>query len=193
MLGDECAAVMDRCAPALGHGSTRSHAQCQCEHVEWACGKLQLEGPEALLLVPEVFHANSSRFRAAGSRAAAAGADRLCGHQARLHDTISALLPGEYAGRLHLLERLHQPVDHRVWRVLTFLRLFPHDLDTFCLHDQIFDKLFSLGTAFARHITHASSLPQALFDIYLRADTPVTGAREQWAATVKRMLNVTSA
>jgi hypothetical protein len=33
----------------------------------------------------------------------------------------------------------------------------------------------------------------ALFDIWLRADTPVTGAREQWAASLQRMMNVTTA
>jgi hypothetical protein len=33
----------------------------------------------------------------------------------------------------------------------------------------------------------------ALFDIWLRADTPVTGAREQWAASLQQMMNVTTA
>lgn len=33
----------------------------------------------------------------------------------------------------------------------------------------------------------------ALFDIYLRADTPVTGAREQWAASLKQLLNAMTA
>jgi hypothetical protein len=33
----------------------------------------------------------------------------------------------------------------------------------------------------------------ALFDIWLRADTPVTGAREQWATSLQQMMNVTSA
>jgi hypothetical protein len=48
-------------------------------------------------------------------------------------------------------------------------------------------------TDFAR-VTPGFTVPslrfcQALFDIYLRSDTPVTGAREQWAASVKQMLD----
>lgn len=35
--------------------------------------------------------------------------------------------------------------------------------------------------------------PSALFDIWLQADTPVTGAREQWAASLQRMLNASAA